>query len=72
MNFHCTANAKNAIKNALKKERLSVKWRRVLDTQKRNYDDSGKKKQAVEKRYNDKKEFLKHYKKENVVENGEK
>ena len=59
---HCTVNAKNAIKCSLKKERLLAKRQRDLDGKKRKYhDDPEKKKQAVKKRYSDKKESIKQY-----------
>ena len=41
---HCTENAKNAIKSLLKKERLSARRERDLNTRKRKYHDDPVKK----------------------------
>lgn len=49
----------------IKKERLSAKWHRDLNLQKRNYPETPeKKKQAVNRRYDDKRESVKQYKKD--------
>ena len=50
MKVHCTENAKNAIKSLLKKERLSARRERDLNTRKRKYhDDPQKKERQLEK-----------------------
>ena len=44
MKVHCAENAKNAIKSLLKKERLSARRERDLNTRKRKYHDDPEKK----------------------------
>ena len=66
--FHCTVNVKSAIKCLLKKEQLSAKWQRDLNLQKRKYHGNSEK-TGIEKRHDDKKEFVKQYIKEKYVEN---
>ena len=44
MKVHCTENAKNAIKSLLKKEGLSERRERDLNTRKRKYHDDPEKK----------------------------
>ena len=44
MKVHCTENAKNAIKSLLKKERLSARRERDLNTRKGKYHDDPEKK----------------------------
>ena len=44
MKAHCTENTKNAIKSSLKKERLSARRERDLNTRKRKYHDHPEKK----------------------------
>ena len=44
INFHCTVNAKSAIKCLLKNERLPRKQQRDLNLQKRKYHENPKKK----------------------------
>ena len=51
---HCSGNTKTVIKCALKKERLSGRRERDLDTKKRKYNDPEKKRDAAKKRYNNK------------------
>ena len=66
----CTVTARSAIKCSLNKEQLSAKWQRDLKAKKRKYHDGPvKKRQALKKRYEDKKESIKQYKKEKCVEN---
>ena len=60
-----TASTKNAIKYALKKERLLARWKRDLAARERKYhEDPEKKLQAVKKRNHDKKETIKECKKQ--------
>ena len=61
---HCTVNASSAIKYFLKKERLPVKRQKDLNAQRRTYDPE-KKRQTDKNRYDDKKESIKQYKKNN-------
>ena len=66
--FHCNPDVKNAIKCALKKERLLARQKRYLNVKKRKYhEDPEKKKQTVKKRYYDKKESRKMYKKQKYL-----
>ena len=54
----------------MKKERLSAKQQKDFNAKKgKHHDDPEKKRQTVTKRYDDKKEFIKYYKKGNYVEN---
>ena len=66
---HRTVNAKSTVKFLLKKERLSAKRQRDFNLQKRKYHPHPKKRQAVKRRYDDKKESVKQYIKEKYVEN---
>ena len=66
---HRTVNAKSTVKFLLKKERLSAKRQKDFNLQKRKYHQHPKKRQAVKRRYDDKKESVKHYIKEKNVEN---
>ena len=52
----CTVNARNPIKCSLRKDRLSPKGQIDLNAKNRKYDDPEMKRQAVKKRYEDKKE----------------
>lgn len=58
--------AEKVIKCSLKRERLLAKQQRGLNFQKRKYDDPVKKRQVVQKKYNDKKESIKQHKKNNM------
>lgn len=55
--------AEKVIKCSLKRERLLAKQQRGLNFQKRKNDDPVKKRQVVQKKYNDKKESIKQHKK---------
>ena len=72
---HCTANVKNTIKCAIKKERLSARQEKDLLVTKRKYhDDPGKKrryydKDESKKRYYDKDESIRLYSKEKFLNN---
>lgn len=51
----------------IKKKRLSAKWHRDLNLQKRNYHETPEnKKQEVNRRYDDKRESAKQYKKDTM------
>ena len=67
---HCTANVKNTIKCAIKKERLSARQEKDLLATKRKYhDDPGKKRMIAKKRYYDKDESIRLYSKEKFLNN---
>ena len=57
---HCTFNDKSAIISLLKKKWLSKKRQRDLNLQKEKYNPE-KKRQAVKRKYDDKKESVKQY-----------
>ena len=60
----CTINPRTAIKCSLRKDILLARWHRDLKAKKRkHHDEPEKKKQALKKRYEDKKEPMKQYKK---------
>ena len=66
---HCSGNSKTAIKCSLKKEQLSARRERDLGTKKRQYhNDPEKKRDAAKKRYNNKKESIKQYKRGKYLE----
>lgn len=67
--FHCIVNAKNVVESALKRRGCQQSGREIWIPKNIYHDDSKKKRQAVKKRCNDKKRFVKQYKKEKDVEN---
>ena len=66
--IHCIANAKNTVESALKRRGCQQSGREIWIPKNIYHDDSKKKRQAVKKRCNDKKKFVKQYKKEKDVE----
>lgn len=67
--IHYTVNTQSTIKCQLRKERLSAKWYRNLNAKKEIYhDDPEEKIQHAKKRFDDKKESIAQYIKEQYVE----
>ena len=67
---HCSAKSKTTIKCALKKEQLASRRERDWGIKKtKDHNDPEKKRDAAKKRYNNKKESVKRYKRGKYLEN---